>query len=401
MATSGANDADAGNSNGADDDIEWQIAEHKRQQDETAEYVRYLEQIAESGIFPRPPSMLGTIEVKRERTVTVAGGGKRLITEKVALPDTTTTIDMADLVAMDLPPLRWLIDGLMPEGLTLLSAPPKIGKSRLVYQICVELAFGGTVLGKKVEQGAALYLALEDGARRAKDRTVDALAGRALPRGLLAVTMSTPLMGQGLEEKLAEWIEGRQAAGIPPRLIAIDTLQRVRPPTSGKRNVYEVDVEDMGKLQMLCTSYNVALLIVHHDKKGAEADFLARVSGSYGVAGSADTIMVLERARGQEYGKLHVTGRDCADATVGVRFDGRHGWQVAPSALAGSSPQRQAIYDCLLHSATALWPKAVADALDLERTSVTHTMRKMAEEGVITRTEHGYVVSDDASGIVH
>ena len=39
---------------------------------------------------------------------------------------------------LDLPPLRWIVPDLIPEGTTILAAPPKVGKCCLVYQIAVE-----------------------------------------------------------------------------------------------------------------------------------------------------------------------------------------------------------------------------------------------------------------------
>ena len=92
-------------------------------------------------------------------------------------------VDGAVLLAMDLPPLRWIVPGLLPEGTTLLAAPPKVGKSCLVYQAAIEVSLGGELFGERVASGSALYLALEDGMRRGQDRLRTALAGRTLPAG--------------------------------------------------------------------------------------------------------------------------------------------------------------------------------------------------------------------------
>ena len=75
-------------------------------------------------------------------------------------------MDAADLLARDLPPLRWIVPDVIPEGTTIIAAPPKIGKSCLVYQIAVEASIGGELLGRRVKPGSVLYLALEDGERR-------------------------------------------------------------------------------------------------------------------------------------------------------------------------------------------------------------------------------------------
>ena len=58
----------------------------------------------------------------------------------------------------------------------------------------------------------------------------------------------------------------------------------------------------------------MALVIVHHARKESTDDFLTSVSGTYGITGSADTIVVIRRKRLEAFGTIHVTGRDVADA---------------------------------------------------------------------------------------
>src|SRR5688500_16843572 len=124
-----------------------------------------------------------------------------------AIIDSTTPhgIDAADLLDLQLSPLRWIVPELLPEGTTILAAPPKVGKSCLVYQLAVEIAIGGEVFGRRVDPGAVLYLALEDGQRRGQDRLRAALEGRTMPRGRLEVRWSSRLIGEGLEDDLDRW----------------------------------------------------------------------------------------------------------------------------------------------------------------------------------------------------
>src|SRR5687768_6732745 len=66
---------------------------------------------------------------------------------------------------------RWAVPGLIPEGLFLLAARPKLGKSWLMLSLAIAVANGGRALGQvKVERGEVLYLALEDTARRLQSR---------------------------------------------------------------------------------------------------------------------------------------------------------------------------------------------------------------------------------------
>lgn len=303
-------------------------------------------------------------------------------------------IDAADLLALDLPPLRWIVPDLLPEGTTILAAPPKVGKSCLVYQIAVEVAVGGELLGQRVAPGPALYLALEDGQLRGQDRLRAALAGRTMPRGRLEIRWSAPLIGDGLEEEITSWLDQHPDAAM----VAIDTLQRVRPRSDGRRNAYEVDVQDLARLQSLFRDRRVALLIVHHANKAGSDDFLASVSGTYGITGSADTIIVIKRPRLEAFGQILVTGRDVPDAEISVRFENML-WEPAPGALSQASFERTEIYRAI-EELGPIFPKALADKLGMSsRESVAAIVAKLADAGAVQRVTGGYIVPRARAGV--
>jgi RecA-family ATPase len=85
----------------------------------------------------------------------------------------------------------------------MLASPPKIGKSCLVYQAAVQVALGGTLLGRDVDPGSALYLALEDGRRRGQTRLRVALEGRTLPVADYRCSGAPDLSGPGSPARAA------------------------------------------------------------------------------------------------------------------------------------------------------------------------------------------------------
>lgn len=299
----------------------------------------------------------------------------------------TVGMDAADLLAKDIPPLRWIVPDLIPEGTTIIAAPPKIGKSCLIYQIAVEASVGGDLLGRRVTSGSVLYYALEDGQRRGQERLRGALAGRTMPRGRLEVRWSAPMIGEGLEDDIASWLDAHQDAV----LVAIDTLGKARPPSSGRRNAYEVDVEMLAKLQDLFRDRPVALLIVHHARKDSGDDFLASVSGTYGITGSVDTIVVLKRLRHEEFGTIVATGRDIAEAEVPVRFVDQL-WVQSDAVLTAAGWERREVYS-IIEQEGPIHASAIAEKVGLGRTSVQNMMSKMAAAGLIVRQPGGYIVA--------
>lgn len=299
-----------------------------------------------------------------------------------------TGIDGADLLAKEFAPLQWAVQDLIPEGTTIIAAPPKIGKSWLVYQAAVEIAVGGVVLGHEVTQGDVLYLALEDGERRGQSRLATTLLGRELPHGHLEVRWDARHIGKGLEEDIADWLDQHPQA----RMVAIDTLGRVRPPGSGRRSAYEVDVEDLARVQDLFRNRSCALLIVHHSRKAASDDFLTEVNGTYGITGSADAVMLISRKRHEALGRIQVTGRDIADADIAVRFDGGL-WQVGPENLSDASFKQAEIYQIIVEQGP-IFAAGIERLIDgaMSRQSIQNMLGRMVSNGHITKTLSGYTV---------
>jgi hypothetical protein len=62
----------------------------------------------------------------------------------------------------------------------------------------------------------------------------------------------------------------------------------------------------------------MSLTWLHHDRKAAAEDFVESVSGTNGLAGAADTIIVISRPRTESQGLLKVTGRDVVEAEYAV-----------------------------------------------------------------------------------
>src|SRR5690606_17761005 len=83
-----------------------------------------------------------------------------------------------DFVKRPFPPVQWMIPNLLPEGLTMLAAKPKIGKSFLALNIAQAIACGGKALSKiDVEQGRVLYINVDSSEREFQKRVRNMLLG--------------------------------------------------------------------------------------------------------------------------------------------------------------------------------------------------------------------------------
>lgn len=101
-----------------------------------------------------------------------------------------------ELSEMELPPIRHVVEGLLPMGMGVLVAKPKLGKSWMVLDLCLAVAQGEPFLGFPTRQHGTLYLALEDGKSRMADPPAPLAGGQACSRQH-ARYVSGPAAGRG------------------------------------------------------------------------------------------------------------------------------------------------------------------------------------------------------------
>jgi hypothetical protein len=103
--------------------------------------------------------------------------------------------DGQDLSVREIPPTRWVIKDLLPEGIHILAGKPKQGKSFLAMDWALAIVNGESVFGQyPVEQGQVLYLNLDDPSeRRLQDRQRALLEGRN-KRGLMWCWKNVPTL---------------------------------------------------------------------------------------------------------------------------------------------------------------------------------------------------------------
>jgi AAA domain len=297
------------------------------------------------------------------------------------------TLTAAELLGLELPPIRWSVAGLLPEGVTLLAGKPKVGKSWMALGIAIAISTGGVALGTRpVEMGDVLYMALEDNYRRLRKRLEKLLTNEAPER--LHIVTQWPRMDEGGAEALERWLE----AHPDTRLVVVDILKRVRPRTSPNRSVYEADYEALEAMQRLAAEFKVSILVVHHLRKQGAADPLDEISGSTGLSGGADGVLVLKRDRGRADAYLHVTGREIEEeAELALRWDA----DLASWTLVGDaeeyriSKERQDIVRVLTEAEEPMAPKEVADLLDKSVNAVKYLMWRMSKDGQLATAGKG------------
>ena len=226
----------------------------------------------------------------------------------------------AGLIRTDFPEPRFLVPELIAEGLSILAGKPKFGKSWLVLGLGIAVACGGKLFGQiALEPGEVLYLALEDGPRRLKKRILSILCGGPAPENLHFFTQ-WPRMDEGGLKLLDDWMNEKPHT----RLVVIDTLAKLWPRAlsrNGNETLYTRDYDVISNLKAIADLHNISIVGVHHLRKAVAEDPLEQISGSMGISGAADSLMVLQKVRGQADATLLCCGRDIEERTLALRFD--------------------------------------------------------------------------------
>lgn len=306
----------------------------------------------------------------------------------------------SDLQAMTFPPVRHILPGYISEGATIIAGKPKIGKSWLTLDLCLAATANRFTLGTlKPAQGDVLYLALEDNNRRLKRRMhkIWPSTEAAWPKRLALVTEWKRADQGGLDD-IEEWC--RSVAD--PVMVAIDTLEKFRPIQNGKSAAYSADYEAVTGLQRIASKYRIAIIINHHVRKMEADDPFDTVSGTLGLTGAADTIIVLKRHAGAV--TLHARGRDIEEVETALQFErSTCRWTILGAAsevyvsgeraailkaLGSAGPEGLAVSEIM--AATGSNSRGAMDTL----------LFKMRQDGEITRAKRGiYVLAQDSGKI--
>lgn len=303
-------------------------------------------------------------------------------------PPAAEIISATDLMARTFVPRPAIIETLATVGLNGWNGAPKLGKSWAALQAAMAIAEGSHAFGRfPTNQGAVLVLALEDTLQRIQTRVAKILNGRPVPSDLYFQNRSDRLDRGGLEF-LRHWL----TTATNPKAIIIDTLVKVRAPARTDRSIYESDYQAVAPLKELADEFGIAVIFIHHTRKSPADDFIDEISGSTGLTGAADTLVVFQRGRGQADAMVKITGRDVEETELAFQFDGKAGtWKVLGDAAAYSVGQERGEILRLVHDAfpNALSAKDIAAALGKSGNAVRQLLFKMDKDGELKKVGHG------------
>jgi hypothetical protein len=182
----------------------------------------------------------------------------------------------------------YLVKGIIPRtGLVVVWGPPKCGKSFWTFDLVMHVALGWEYRGRRVQQGAVVYLALEGG--KGFEARIEAFRQRHLSEDPAQVPFFLIADALNLVKEHSDLIGciRLQAMGSLPTVVVIDTLNRS---LAGS----ESDDKDMAAYiraaDAICDAFGCVVVIVHHC--GVDA---TRPRGHTSLMGAVEAQLAVKR----------------------------------------------------------------------------------------------------------
>lgn len=291
----------------------------------------------------------------------------------------------SEILKLNLPPTAWVLNGLLPEGFSVLAGRQKLGKSTLALHFALAVAQGEPALGLPAPvKGSVLYVDMENGKRRVRTRLEDLLGTktRDAPEEL-GFWFKAPRLDAGLIDHLEAW----RFSMSNPKLVIIDVLQAIKPAGRANRTAYENDYDIWRPLQEWSMKTGIAVLGLHHTRKQFSEDPLEGLSGSNGLSACADTCLVLDSKAGAR--TLHVRGRDVEEARYYVQGDPTEPLLTKAEERSRPPTSAERILDCLRAAQGDLSVGDLGRATGVTAANCRQLVVRLEEKGLVQKVRHG------------
>jgi hypothetical protein len=310
-----------------------------------------------------------------------------------------SSISAEALDRIEYPPPRYIHreTGFPRGGVVLLAGSPKSGKSYMALGLALATAEAGHPYGSHEPVGASgpvLALMLDDNSRRhVQQRLRDISGGRPLPASLTVHTDHNLGAGRTAADNLGVYL----AEHPKTALVIVDTLEHIREDKRPGESSYRADVRALTYVRHVAAAHPATtFLCLVHTRKGDDEDPIEAISGTHGVSGGADALLVLSGKRGTSRRRLDVISRDDGDKSL-VMSLGRTGLTLTredpddPSAL--TAPDDARVYRAVREFPTGVTAAELSGVLpDLPK--IGNRLARLEKAGSLYKASRGtYVIA--------
>lgn len=292
-----------------------------------------------------------------------------------------------DLMLEVLPPIHWIIPGLVSQGFGYLAAAPGAGKTWMLLQWALAVSSGGKVFGHiDVEHAPVLFLALEDTKSSLQER-IKLLGYEWIPDGFYYSTMEAgwaPLDDGGLQQLENALIATR------PALVVIDTLTSISPDTKPGGNPYRAEYQAYVPVRALAEEYECAIIGTWHFNKARRESVLEMTSGTMGLPAVSVNRIGLVREADSPKGRMKSYSKRGKEADWALSFDMPTGqWcYLGEVKEHQQSEQREVILSALGECGVTPF-KELLDLTGMEYNNLLQLVQTLKKQGVIESAGKG------------
>jgi len=325
-----------------------------------------------------------------------------------------TFTDAAEIWDKPYNPPQWLVDGLIPEGLTYLVGSQKSGKTYLSYSLALTLATSLVTHQRWLDfyalemDGPVVFLALEDTEQQFWYRIHQLMPFlQTFPKDRLFFRYdpSAPSLGEGLADHLYHDI----VKVYQPALLVIDPISYVSGVSQNKKYTLDMFTEfrrAMLPVRAMAAEEHFALLGSEHRRKQSadDVDIFETQQGTNAKGAIADATLVIVRERDDI--TLRARLRNGGEQTITITFSfderqratlaykGAHDGNLDPrnhSELTMKAREILAAMKVPMSVAELLAATGIPDSRQA-RQAMFQVMYRACREGVAQRTNRGMYV---------
>ena len=171
------------------------------------------------------------------------------------------------------------------------------------------------------------------------------------------------------------------------KCIIVDTVASIRRASLSEKNYEETEAE-FAPMRRLAHDLDLALMVVHHTRKdsGNPSTPIERIMGSQGIGATIETAIVLEQRPGSKDIIAHVVGKEVEGGEFAYRWDSPgFSFQGTPEVATLGSFQEKCYAFIKQHP--RCMQKAIVDALDTDKGSVSRAGAKLIERGLVEKDQ--------------
>jgi hypothetical protein len=237
------------------------------------------------------------------------------------------TFTASDLHSMEVPEINFVVNGMIAQGVNLLTVTTKKHANWLCHDLVLSVANGLPFLGQSTFKCGVLYFAFGDGIKGIQERQNLIMNDQMPPSGVYYSLKANPI-DQGFEAQIDQHMNAYPDTG----LIVVSSLEGICSSKTTDKRSSPVDYSDLQVLKSIATKHQVALLLVNYSKKARDIEDCLKVFPNSGrFFDEVDSVALLsDENRKDGTSILSIDGRDLKGSDFVIKFDHNisHRWQM-------------------------------------------------------------------------